>query len=402
MAATFTPTHISSARLLELVDQKILLELIAKYADFFKHHGVYPEAASAIDYDKLALALASPNTLMPGVLVADLFYWDEVAEMATIEDLVEIAERHRVKLADDVTVEEACLRLRLAVPGEIEDLHAIYHAHGLLRKRKRFLSYYATVATLPEWQTPSQAQLDAFANEMDNWYQAQKKGRGTRVFVVEKSDAAWLIVRHGGACRRENALEDGEPRMVFYRPEAYDLLIYYHQHGELAICNAGSSAKERRTYCTKLGAAIFGDSTFFETANVTKYTLEPLRKLGRASMDCSEIEGLHDAQLTQLVYRFSGSNQHRVEHHAEDVFAGLEALGHTIPEDASLICMGVKFMPDRDLGGERTVKVYAPNVSIFDHESDALLAHRFLTEQGFILPRVPRDARPPDVADTVL
>jgi len=387
MASTFTPHRISSPLILERLDPKVLYRLLKKYQTFFAAEKVMPVSPGKVDYDRLALVLAVPTEQMPGHLMADLFYWDEVAEMGQIEDLNEIADRHGITYGDKVTIEEAALLVRMGAPEALEDLHAVYHAHGLLRKKKRFLSYFATVKQLPTWRRPAQKALDSLALDMDMWYDAQKKGRGTRVSVIEKTDAAWVIVRHGGTFKRENALENGEPRIVFYRPEAYDLLIYYHQQGELAIYNDSRGAKERRAYCTYLGKNLFGDPDFFERADAKKYTLEPLRTKGRAAMDCTEVPGLDAARLTHLRYQFNGPNQHCVIHRAADVFAGLEDLGDQIPEEAELVCMGVKLTPKGGLGGERTVKLYAPNVSVYDHESDAEFAHQFLVTQGFILPR---------------
>lgn len=175
--------------------------------------------------------------------------------------------------------------------------------------------------------------------------------------------------------------------MVFYRPEAYDLLIYYHRQGELAIYNSGNSVKERRAYCIYLGKNLFGDPDFFQTDDAVKYTLEPLRTKGQTSMDCTDIPGLKSARLTYLTYRFNGQNNHSMTHKAEDVFIGLDGVGLEIPAEAQLICMGVKLLPEDELAGERNVKLYSPNISVYDHEADAEIAHRFLVDQEFILPR---------------
>lgn len=387
MASNFTPKHISSPQLLEHVDPPVLLRFLKKYSDFFMAEGVMPSSAKEINYDRLSLVLASPNEVMPAHLMADLFYWDEVAEMARIEDLNEIAERHGIEFNDDVCVEEAALLVRMHAPNDLEDLYDVYQAHGLLRKKKRFLSYFATVAELPKWKKPSQRALNRFASDMDAWYEDQKKGRGTRVSVIEKDDAAWFIVRHGGTFKRENAVENGEPTLVFYRPEAYDLLIYYHGQGELAIYNEGNSKRERQAYCMYLGRSLFDNTSFFERNDAVKYSLEPLRKRGRAALDCSDVPGLQSARLTYLRYQFNGGNNHCVTHKAEDVFTGLEDLGEEIPEGAMLVSMGVKLTPDTALGGERNVKLYAPNVSVYDHERDADVAHQFLAEKGFIISR---------------
>jgi len=387
MASNFKPHRISSPQLLEHVAPKVLYQFLKKYRDFYVSKRVMPSSRSKIDYDRLSLVLAVPDEQMPAALMADLFYWDEVAEMGEIEDLNDIADDHGIDYDDTVTIEEAALLVRMGAPEQLEDLHSTYHAHGLLRKKKRFLSYFATVEHLPKWRKPTRKVLDAFEQDMEIWYDSQKKGRGTRVSVIAKDGAAWFIVRHGGTFKRENALDNGEPTMVFYRPEAYDLLIYYYHQGELAIYNDSNSVKERRAYCAYLGKNLFGNDAFFERTDARKYALDPLRAKGRAAMDCTDIPGLDSARLTYLKYQFSGQNNHSIIHRAEDLFTALEDQGEEIPEEAQLVCMGVKLTPSGGLGHERNVKLYAPNVSVYDHESDAEIAHRFLVKQDFILPR---------------
>lgn len=225
MASNFIPRQISSPHLLNKVDPKTLFRFLTEYKSFFSVENVMPASHQDIDYDRLSLVLAAPAEQMPAHLMADIFYWDEVAGMGQIEDLNEIAAKHKIIYGDTVTIEEAALLVRMGAPEAMEDLHAVYHAHGLLRKKKRFLSYFATPAALPKWRKPTAKVLRGFEADMDMWYDSQKKGRGTRVSVVDKPDAAWFIVRHGGAFKRENALENGKPCLVFYRPEAYDLLI---------------------------------------------------------------------------------------------------------------------------------------------------------------------------------
>ena len=389
MATTFKPHRISSPQILEHVPPKVLYMLLTKYRDFFVAEKAMPAAPDKIDYARLSIVLTSPTEQMSPHLMADLFYWDEVASMGNIEDLKEIADKYGIRLNDEVTIEETALLIRLNKDAseDMEDLHAQYHAHGLLRRKKRFLSYFATVAKLPKWQKPTQKAMAQFIKDMNMWYDSQKKGRGTRVSVVERDGAAWFIVRHGGTFKREDAMENGEHTLVFYRPEAYDLLIYYHRQGELAIYNDSNSVKERRAYCTYLGRNLFNNDEFFERSDAKKYTLEPLRTKGQAAMDCTDIPGLDSARLTFLKYQFDGQNEHCVMHKAQDVFAGLNDLGEELLAEAQLVCMGVKLTPTGGLSRERNVKLYSPNVSVYDHESDAEIAHQFLVSQGFILQR---------------
>ena len=249
------------------------------------------------------------------------------------------------------------------------------------------------MCVLPKWEKPTTKRLKRFVRDMDDWYDSHRKGRGTRVSLIEKDGAAWFIVRHGETFKRESALDNGQPTLVFYRPEAYDLLIYYHKQGELAIYNSSNGKRERRAYCTYLGKNLFDNPSFFERNDAAKYTLEPLRERGRTALDCTDVDGLHSARLTYLRYRFNGDNDHSVTHKANDVFTGLENIDENIPDGAELVCMGVKLTPSNELGGERNVKLYAPNISVYDHERDAELAHSFLAEKGFIITRNEQEDR---------
>lgn len=387
MATNFTPTHISSPQLLEHVDPPVLFALLEKYQDFFHGEKVMPESAAAIDYERLSIVLAAPSEAMPAPLMADLFFWDEVAEIGKTEDLNEIAERRGIDFNEDVSIEEATLLVRMHAPKDLEDLYDTYQAQRLLRRKKRFRSYFATVAELPKWTKPSQRTCDRLASDMDAWYESQKKGRGTRVTAIDHEGAAWFIVRHGATFKRENAIEHGEPKLVFYRPEAYDLLIYYPGLGELAIYNESDGKRERKAYCKYLGKRLFGNPAFFEHQDAPKHSLEPLRKRWRRSMDCSDIPGLQSARLTYLRYQFNGDNGHCITHKAEDVFTGLEELDEEIPEGAMLVAMEAKLTPDSEIGRERKVKLQWPNLSVYDHERDAALAHQFLATKGFLIPR---------------
>ena len=81
MANTFVPRQLSSPALLQSVDPVVLIEFMNRYADFFRRENVMPKSPAEIDYDRLSVILRTPSENMPGPLMADIFYWDEVAEM---------------------------------------------------------------------------------------------------------------------------------------------------------------------------------------------------------------------------------------------------------------------------------------------------------------------------------
>lgn len=250
MSSSFTPRFISNIDQLQNVPPKVLLSFLKSYTEYFQQLKLLPTRANNIDYERLSKILANPGDMMPRALMADLFYWDEVAQMVPIEELNDIAKKHEIEFAENITIETATLLVRMAVPAELENLHTTYHAYDLLRKKRRFRSYWSVVKQLPRWRKPSQAKLNRFAKAMEGWYDDQKKGRVARASVINRNGACWFVVRHGDIYKYQSAVEgDGTTKQLFFRPLTFDLLIYFPNDGELAIHNTSDSIKERRAYC---------------------------------------------------------------------------------------------------------------------------------------------------------
>jgi hypothetical protein len=131
MANTFVPRQLSSPALLQSVDPDVLIEFMKRYVDFFRHEKVMPQSPQQIDYDRLSIVLRSPSEDMPPALMADIFYWDEVAEMGNIDDLTDIADKYGIKFSDKVTCAEEPLFEGHAVDASLEYiLYTDFTHHG--------------------------------------------------------------------------------------------------------------------------------------------------------------------------------------------------------------------------------------------------------------------------------
>jgi hypothetical protein len=112
--------------------------------------------------------------------------------------------------------------------------------------------------------------------EMNDWFESKKRGRGVRVFAYPDDNEVRFLVRHGEPFKREETMSGADVGSVCYRPLKYDVVVYDRRVGELRI-NA-SLVGEKRFYRQQFGKHIFGDVDHFP--GNAKYTLEPLREYG--------------------------------------------------------------------------------------------------------------------------
>ncbi|WP_319561240.1 hypothetical protein [Marispirochaeta sp.] len=71
------------------------------------------------------------------------------------------------------------------------------------------------------------------------------------------------------------------------------MIVYNPENGDIRM-NARSKG-EKELYRTKFGFHLFGDVEFFD--GKSKFTLEPLRESGAASILCDDIDGIDWVRL---------------------------------------------------------------------------------------------------------
>jgi len=256
------------------------------------------------------------------------------------------------------------------------------HAERYLVRPRSFESCLSTGTVLPDLHHPADAVLQALEDDLNDWFDTHKRGRGTRVFPFVKEDGVWFLIRHGEPFKREGTIENGESSSVFYRPEKFDVLIYNPALGELAI-HAGTKG-EKKAYCKYLGKHLFGSETFFAFEGVDgKYSLEPIRTDGAACLVCRDIERIDGVQLAELQFRHSGHLYHVEIHKADDVFAALDSIARQIPPSAVLLRASFKVSFTGTVR-PRTVVIRPPNLTMYDRESDSALLERWMIARGFI------------------
>lgn len=176
-------------------------------------------------------------------------------------------------------------------------------------------------------------------------------------------------------------MTDNRSGSMIYRPEHHDLVIFDPVAGEMAVhadCKEGPEL-----FRQAFGLHLCDDADFFPSGR-QKYTLDPLKQLQRAALDCAGVDGLEWIKLKEVEYEKPGEMWSRRRLQAPDVFTVLENEESSIPDDAELrqAKFAVKFS---DAKRPRTIIVRPSNYAHVGRDDDAVIMDEFFQRQGFAL-----------------
>lgn len=385
MAKTLRLRRFSNVAILKRIDTALLMRFLDPFRSFLVgQRGMdWPHDPGDFDHAALAEILMSPSVDTPENLLDALYFVDGLANPDCYDQILAEAQEAGIDLGqEDPSPEDLTLYVWLSDRDILERVHAEQYRV----RPKKFESFFSTRADRPDLHFPDHDTCQRLEADLDEWFDFKKKGRGAKVFSFSKEDGIWFLVRHGQRIKREGTVEaDGDSGSVFYRPEKFDVLIYYPETGELAV-NADTKG-EQEIYCLQFGKHLFGDAEFFHYKNpVAKYTLQPLIEAGRDSLVCADVDGVEHIRLYELHLQHASEQKDIEIRRANDVFQALDGQQRDLESERDhTTLIRAKFKVTFTGGKERSVTIGPPNVASFDRETDNPVIHDWITKRGFIL-----------------
>jgi hypothetical protein len=384
---------------LSCIETAHLLRLLVPFADYFARRGlVLPTAVGAgqLDLKELLGILVSPDGDTPQSLIDALYFIHEMSTPRGMDMLLSEVDVEGCKASWLGEFHPA----DIAVKAWLDDPEMLQRRHAELHMRDfRSFHYYRTWRRpIPVFHAPSVEELGLMAERLDEAFARKNRGRCAKVFAYPQPDqSVWYLVRHGNTYRREGAINQGEPESICYRPLQFDVAIYDPTSGELRV--HAEQKWEITLYRLEFGMCLFGDMTFF--SNTPKYTLEPLRVRGPASLQCAGIAGMKSVTLKEVQLLWGGLQKEVQIHRAMDVFQALKLRHTQMPEQPSLVqaTFAVHFTGTNE---PRLVKVKPPNTALYAREEDAQLVDQWLALQGFVRTPESESMRHDDTGQTFL
>ncbi|MDR0392412.1 MAG: hypothetical protein LBH59_10930 [Planctomycetaceae bacterium] len=330
----------------------------------------------------LSEILLSPDNNTPPELLDTFFYVDEMSDDSYYDSLHQFTINEKIDLSkyDNLTTIDLAIIIWLNNPELLQRLHAGRY----ITKARKFDTFFARTSGLPD--TSNEA-LAALENDLNDFFQLKRKGRGTRVFVFSQDDGLWFLIRHGSPIKRESTITDeGDSKGIIFRPEIYDVLNFLPDCGELQI--HASTIGEKKIYCNLIGTHIFGDGEFFiYSDNTEKFTLQPFCRDWRNSLICSDIDGIESVVPIEVRFVIDEELRHTATHKADNLFDAFEHAGHQRLTfyNVNRLTLRIKFSGDQSM---RNVTLCTPCTAIFERDSDSSLINLFLKRRGFILNQI--------------
>ena len=394
---TYSLKRFTSPDALRAVSIDCLLGFLSSHAEFLTKRGLDLATCSGnadlFDYSLLVDILMNPDADTPKDLIDALYYVHEVSTLQGMDFLLSEAEKRGISFdSQELTPIDVAMRMWLYGSDIVERAHARDSMY-----RPRTFAYFQTQKRGGSKAVALDSQkMSLFESDLDDWFVRRQRGRGTRVFQFEQNGEIWFLIRHGEPFKREGILEDGKSSCVFYRPERYDIAVYNSRLNDLRI-HAGTKG-EVLLYQTLLGRHLFCDDGHFPCSN--KYTLDPLRTAGAASLVCSDISGIESVTLCELEFEEGGLHNRLTKWKCADIFEMLNCQDEKIPIWARFTKAVFKIVFTGSKTA-RTVCIRPSNIAQFQRDGDVKLIERWLEAREFVI-IVEEDASEYEESDELL
>ncbi len=363
--------------LLKKIHPANLIPLLEPFRLFLEMKGFTLPAGEGAEIDATALGsiLAQPDEEMPGDLVEALHLIDGFGSGERFDELLELAAANQIEAGAEVTALDLATQIWLKNPEALQRKQR----EEFFQKRKTFESFRAADPDVVIALDDLAADLSPLEASLDVYFLSKKRGVGCRVTRIDSAGEVRFLVEHGQQFKREPTRQGSKSTATFFRPEKTDIVIYDIVHNELRI-NA-STFTDVREYRVLFGRHVFGGDDQF--VFVEKYTLEPLKKEGRAALNCRDIAGLDSVNLREVEYSWPGAFEHIEIHRAEGLFHALTMIRRAIETEPQIRKAVFKFK----LEGEkrpRTVTIKAGNKSGYNRGEEAMVIEDWLRARGFV------------------
>jgi hypothetical protein len=187
------------------------------------------------------------------------------------------------------------------------------------------------------------------------------------------------MIRRGDGFKRIATLSaDGRGESAGFYAEAFDVIVVDPDNEHLHIHAEGVRAT--RIYSALFGFVLYGRETHFE--DCTRFTLDPLRDLGRASLVCTDVPGIEKVNLAELHLQSGSSDVVKIRSKVGDVFDFLDA--YKIELKLLRLMRAVFHFYLHGDPEPHQVTIKPRNQTSYEHDEDSRVVREWMTQREFV------------------
>jgi hypothetical protein len=202
---------------------------------------------------------------------------------------------------------------------------------------------------------------------------------GCQVFAYQRGNEHWFMIRRGDSFKRvATVAADGRSDTAGFYPEAFDVVVLDPVNEHLHIHADGVRANTM--YGALFGFVLYGRETHFE--DCTRFTLDPLRDLGRASLVCTDVPGIDKVHLAELHLQSGSAEVVKIRSKVGDVFDFLDAYKIEL-KHLRLMRAVFHFYLHGDPEPHQ-VTINPRNQTSYEHDEDSRVVREWMTQREFV------------------
>jgi len=232
-----------------------------------------------------------------------------------------------------------------------------------------------------------QANVDAFAESIRQYYEQQAKGHGCRVRHYQGDDDTHVIlVARGDYLQTQLIWDHDDVTTTIVRPAKEDVLCFSLRNSVLSLKTSGRSWAERENYIRTFGQSILGLAEIDpEVFHSTAVSLEPIRN---GSFNYWGNEQIKWVMLTEVQMLVSGSRDTKVRLNCSDLvtairddlpgFGLMNGTLHSVKLKFKINCEGASSRP-------LTVEIRPPDRTELNRKREVEIVEAYLRQNGVLL-----------------
>jgi hypothetical protein len=330
----------------------------------------------------LLAELLNNDPTTPTALVEALFIISVLAEPEPTEELWNTLTQSGIAIPPDASLADLALTLWLRAPDKARQLY-IEPVH--LRTRSFATHAARTFRKTSPMRPVNDSVLSQLRQSIEVFFLKHHRPAGCQVFAQKRGKEHWFMIRRGDGFKRIATLSaDGRGESAGFFAEAFDVIVVDPDNEHLHIHAEGVRAT--RMYSALFGFVLYGRETHFE--DCTRFTLDPLRNLGRAALVCTDVPGIHSVHLIELHYEAGLAVVHKKSTKAPDVFAALDEDHIELNTELRLLRAVLLFQFKND-PKPRRVTIKPHNQTRYEHDEDSRVVSEWLTRREFAKTELP-------------
>ena len=356
-----------------------LVALLRPHESFLRSKEIpLGERLSPEAYERLLAVLTDPLSGAPFSLLAELQLIQEMSGPDAMDLLLDEAARRGVPMRGfpDPTPADVAAQLLGTHPRLVERVHG----QRFVAQGRQFTFFRCPQRNLWEAIQPPERAAGAIEADLEEAFADHSRGRGVRVSVFDAGDGIEYLIRRGGAVRRQIGVrESGARTSVVFRPERYDVVLFFPGTGEIGI--SAETAADQRVYRRAFGLALVGDEAAFVARE--KFTFAPILRDDARTLATEDCEDLEWARLTELTVKGSGPGEVHIQRGtnllpASRHLKSLLNIGRAVSAQFELKFAGVRH-PAR-------LSILSGNLAEYPLASDPAIVDEWLRRRGFVRP----------------